>query len=502
MTETADGPAPRPAASSAVPSSAHVSGLAAGTGPASVGTGFVIVGAAICFLISLRQTLTIPILLTLTRVADFSDAVGATWATFLPLIVGAACSPIMARLSDLYGRRRILVICLVIAFIGSVIGPLGVGRTAETWTVLIGRALQGVGLATIPVVLAAAREMLSPRRMITSLAIFGGALGMGILLGAPVGEVIYQVAGWKVMFWGNAVVMAVLAASVMAVMPAQRPRIHPRFDVRGALLLPPAIVILLAVTLQAPTWGHRSPITLTTVAIGLVLLAVWATTALRTRTPLVNVRSFRHPSVVFAHLASFALGWILLTNTLLVAIQVQEENIASGRAWAPEATFLVTLPVVAALLFVGPCAAVIAQRFGPKTLLVTGGVLALAGFVLRVYASPTAVLGTVWATFIAIGATLATTAIPMLLNIISSGPRVGALNGMNWMLRLAGMTIGGATVLDIATNFTIEAGGTSSPTWQAMWLVLVSSALVTVLLVLCAVLLPLPRRTKAAPPRR
>lgn len=464
--------------------------------PLRSGLGFIILATAICFLVSLSQTLSIPIMLTLTNPSELRDATGAAWATYAPLILAAGATPIVSRLSDLHGRRAMMAVCLAIALVGSLIGPLGTSPDAATATAVIGRALHGIGYAIVPVVLAAARDVLHPDRMLAGMSAFGAGLGMGGIVGAPLGGILFELVGWRPVFWGYAVCCALALYFVYAVTPVSAQRLNARFDWRGAVLLPLGVMTLLTVALQAPSWGYQAPLTLSLTALGTIALALWVITALRTRSPVFNLRAFRHRSVRLAHFASAGIGWIIITNTLLVALQLHAERRSGGLMWTLLPPLMILLPTLAALVCAGPCSALIVQRWGPRVLLLTGALTAFVGFVLRLYAAQTSVLAVIWATVIATGATLAATALPMLLNLFSSAQRIGALNGMNWLMRIIGTSLGGAVVVQIATTFAVTSTESSSENWRTMWVVLLVSALVSAIVVALAVVMPMPTRRR------
>lgn len=461
------------------------------------GAPFIVFGALLCFAIAVQHTLSVPIMLTLTAPGEIADATGATWATFLPFFAGAVAAPIMARLSDLHGRRTMLVACLAAMAVGSIIGPLGAGQPAETVTVLIGRGLQGVGFAAIPVLMAAAREMLSRQHMLIAVAVFGAVLGTAGGIGAPLGSLIYESLGWRAVFWISAVcALALLAVSPLCV-PPSTPRLSGSFDVRGAILLSATTVGTLLLITQGSAWGGSPMLFLATLGLTLLIGATWVVTAWRTRSPVVNVRSFRQRGVVFTHLAAFGVGFGVMTNTLITGMQLQRIHDRADFGWLPLAAVLILLPLVSAMLFTPWLSVLTVRLLGVRALLVIGAVVMLAGFALRLYVSPNGTVSVIWSTVIALGAALALAAIPLLLNRLASMQRIGAINGMNWTMHLYGLVSGAAVVIGVGA--VAASGSAGAPSWQAMWVIQLSAALVAVAVVAFAVLIPLPDRDRRRP---
>lgn len=131
----------------------------AAVGEPSTGTGIIVVAGFSCLVVALQQTLVVPAVPVLPGLLGVSP-VAVSWLVTATLLTGAVATPIIARLSDMFGRKRMLILSMVFVLIGSVIAPLG-----GLGTLISGRALQGLGTALVPVAMAQMRDSLPARRV-------------------------------------------------------------------------------------------------------------------------------------------------------------------------------------------------------------------------------------------------------------------------------------------------------------------------------------------------
>ena len=134
--------------------------------------------AACGMLTSLQFTLIVPILPLMPALLG-TTAADASWLITVTLLTGVVGTPVVTRLADLHGRRRMLLVAMALLVAGSVIAAVVPGFLA----VLIGRALQGFGTAVVPIGIALLSALVSRRRAVLGIALMSGTLGMGSALG-------------------------------------------------------------------------------------------------------------------------------------------------------------------------------------------------------------------------------------------------------------------------------------------------------------------------------
>ncbi|MDN2495720.1 MFS transporter [Nocardia nova] len=226
------------------------------------------------------------------------------WALTISLIAGAVAAPLLGRLGGGRRRRETILSALVVVGAGCVLSALPWGFE---W-LLVGRAMQGVGLGLVPLAITAARDGLPEEKQPSGIALIGVTTAAGLGVGYPVAGLITAYAGLAAAFWVGALLTAVtIAVSAWALPPNpdRRPR---RLDAVGLGLLGVAIVALLLACSQGPQWGWTSPALVSAVVVAVVVTCAWTWWELRHRTPLVDVRLLRHPSVLAADLMVVLVG--------------------------------------------------------------------------------------------------------------------------------------------------------------------------------------------------
>lgn len=173
--------------------------------------------------------------------------------------------------------------------------------------------------------------------------------------------------GWRAVFWVNLPLGLSVLALAAVTLPADEPERGAGMDWCGALTLVPGLVMIVLALMQGRPWGWKSTMTITLLAAGAVLIAVFALAEPRRRSPLVPLallrrRNFPADNAVLA-LVQFALTGL----TVFAAIYVQELL-----GLRPVTAGLSLLPVMVPLLVLSPLAGRIYDRAGPRAL-VSGG---------------------------------------------------------------------------------------------------------------------------------
>jgi MFS family permease len=123
---------------------------------------------------ALQQTVVLPLVPELPRLLGAS-ADGASWVVTATLISGALATPVVSRLADMLGKRLMVMLCLILMVTGSALGALSDSLSL----VIAARALQGVGMALIPVGIAILHEQLPPDRVPLGVALMSATLAIG-----------------------------------------------------------------------------------------------------------------------------------------------------------------------------------------------------------------------------------------------------------------------------------------------------------------------------------
>jgi MFS family permease len=220
-----------------------------------------------------------------------TDASSVSWVLTGFALVGAASAAISGRLGDVFGRKRVLVILLVLSLAGSMIslvfGSIGGGTILG---VIIGRAVQGLAGGLLPLCFGIIREHVQPKQLAIAVSLVAGTAGIAGALGNVVAGTVVDAFGWRYIFVvaGGLAVITIGAAMLLPRSVIEGPR--DRVDWIGGVLFAPALALVLFGINVSNGLGWGSPLTLGTIVAGLVILAGWAAWEMRTDQPMVNVR--------------------------------------------------------------------------------------------------------------------------------------------------------------------------------------------------------------------
>lgn len=418
---------------------------------------------ALCGMVaSLQFTVIVPALAALPGILEVT-ANDATWIITVTLLTSTVATPILSRMADMYGKRRMIVIALVAMTLGSLIAAIG----ATFWFVIVGRALQGFAAATIPIGISLLRDILPAHRAGSAVALMSATLGIGSALGLPLSGVLFGSFGYTSLFWVGAV-LGTLFAGLVSLFVAESPvRIGGRFDVLGAVVLSIALIAALLAISKASVWDVRLIIALLVLAAAVT--AVWILYELRASQPMVDIRTCMRRPVLLTNIASFFTSVAMFANLAITPFQVQGPT-ASGYGFglSVAGAGLVLVPSAIAMVVLSPLTGGLLDRYGGKPVLIPGVALMAAGFVGRgLFASELwqIVLG---ATVVGIGTALAFAAIPTL--IMSSVPltETASANGVNSLIRSFGTATCSASVALIVSAMPVRVGDEIVPSWEAI----------------------------------
>lgn len=446
---------------------------------------------SLCGMVSALQfTLVIPLLPEFPQLLDISTS-DSSWLVTATLLTAAVGTPIIARMADMYGKRRMLLVSLGAMILGSVICALEVSFV----TMIVGRALQGFGAALIAVGISILRDKLPPERIGTAVALMSATMGIGSALGLPLAGLLSDWLGWHSIFWFGAVASAVLVVALLVVVEESPVRTPGRFDVAGAVVLSAALVCLLLPISKGSAWGWGEPRVVGLLVASLLLLAVWVPLELRVNQPMVDLRTSAQRPVLMTNLASVFAGMAMFVN-MLVTVQVLQQPVASGAGFGLGVTAagLAMVPSGLAMVAMSPISGWSLERWGGRAVLVVGAGLMGLTYVGRVFYADSVAAVVVGSTLVGIGTALAFAAMPTL--IMSSVPitETASANGLNSLVRSLGTSLASTLVAAIMATFTVEVGGTYFATQDGFRAVLALGAVAAAVCVALAALIPVDRR--------
>ncbi|WP_187369071.1 MFS transporter [Baekduia soli] len=406
---------------------------------------------------AMGQTTLFPALSELIR-ALHTDAGSVAWTFSGYMVSAAVLTPVFGRLGDMFGKRVILVLALVLFTVGNVISALG-----DTLVIVVlGRVVQGASVGVFPLAFGVIRDEFPPERVRTGVGVISGTVGVGSGVGLVVGGLLVDHADYHWIFWASAMVGAVSAVACRLYIPESLVRRPAPVDIRGAVVMAVGLVLPLVAISEAKTWGWASPRTLGLIAAGAVVLAGWVVLERATEHPLVNMRTLGQPPVLATNVVTILIGFGMFGSYVLVP-QLAQAPSSGGFGFGDDATIagLLLVPGSLLMLVTGPVSGMIGARFGSRIPLAVGGVINGAGMLALAWSHGSYLLVLVLTSVALTGVGLGYAALPNL--IIDAVPRseTGEATGVNTVMRGIGAALGGQVVATILAGS--AAAGSTAP---------------------------------------
>ncbi|MGC8480723.1 MAG: MDR family MFS transporter [Acidimicrobiales bacterium] len=278
-----------------------------------------------------------------TIVGDLHGLTRLSWVVTAYLLTSTASAPLYGKIADLYGRKRIFLVAIVIFLIGSALSGV-----ANSMNQLIAfRALQGLGAGGL-IVLATTiiGDVVPPRERGKYQGYFGAVFGLASVAGPLVGGWLVQGPGWRWVFYVNVPIGIVALVLITVTLHTPRMRVSTPIDYLGSLLVVGGISALLLVTVWGgQTYAWSSPQVLLTAAGGIVLLIAFGVRERVAADPILPLRLFRIRVFSVANLAGFLVGASLFGAVVYLPTYLQ-----AARGVSASTSGMLLLPLMAGVL--------------------------------------------------------------------------------------------------------------------------------------------------------
>jgi EmrB/QacA subfamily drug resistance transporter len=249
------------------------------------------------FLAALDQTIVATALPTIGR--QFHDVTSLSWVISAYLLASTAVAPVFGTLSDIYGRRAMIITALSLFIAGSVLCA-----TAPNMVVLIAaRGLQGLGGGGIlPIVQTVISDVVTPRERGQYQAYFSGVWVTAGIGGPILGGLFAEHLHWSMIFWIN-LPLGLVSLAILLPKMSKIPLFHRRRKVDwlgGVLLMASAVAVMLVLTWGGNRFAWASPTILAMTAAAAVLAFAFVWHALRTTEPFLPLSLMSGSVVPFA----------------------------------------------------------------------------------------------------------------------------------------------------------------------------------------------------------
>lgn len=428
-------------------------------------TAILIVMASMAMLVMFTEVMLVPALPTMYQ--DFpKQTEWIAWVLSIYMLVGAVATPLVGKLGDIYGKKRVLIIVMsiyLVALLGSGfsidISKLLFGE-ANIFVLLFFRALQGIGMGMFTLAFGIVRDTFPKERIPVAIGTISAMFSVGVSIGLVGGGYITSVARWPDAF--HIVLPFFFVLTIAAAYLIHDPRIvhRGRLDVPGAFTLGIGIMALLLALTQGEKWGWTSGATLALFATFAIAIVVFVVIEVRTKDPIVRPSLMANRGILGGNVVALFVGicMFMVYQTLPFFL---ETPTAAGGYYGLTDTFTVGLymfPSALAQLFFGPFGGKMSKKIGPSNVLALGMAIMTAGFVSLVYLN--ADFWQLTVSMVIFGSGIALCMVSMINVVVESCPQseFGVASGMNTLFRIVGGSIGPvlATVILASSAISVQ----------------------------------------------
>ncbi len=412
---------------------------------------------------SVLQAAVVPVIPTMSAQLEVGPAeIG--WVLTANLLSAAICTPVLSKLADRLGGRRVLIGILVVVVLGSLLCVLATSLPL----LVFGRILQGSAFAIFPIGVAVLRMTSDHRRLAHAIGLMSGMMAAGAGLGMVAAGVL--VAGnrpYQLVFWMLLALSVLSLAWVGLAVPATPGAAvpGPGADMVGVLLLAIGLCAVLLALAEGP---RRSAGLAVGVGLGgIACLVLWCLHERRTAAPLVPPRALAGRRVTPAHIAAGLVGAAMYFQFLGIAQFVQADPGVDGYGFGASvlaASVVFLLPGAAAGFAAAAVSGRLVHRFRGDRVLAAMCIIGVIAFVLLVLARDRPWQLIVAAVVVNIFVSGSYAALPSLLTDAVPQADTAVANGVNAIARIVGSSIASATVASLFATVTVVGTGRPSET--------------------------------------
>lgn len=447
---------------------------------------FVVLATAVAAF-SLLQSLVVPVLATIQEDLH-TDQSTATWVLTAYLLAASVATPIVGRVGDAVGKKKMMLVTLGLLAAGSLLAALA----TSVGVLIVARVIQGFGGGVLPLAFGMIRDEFPAAKVGAAVALMASLTAVGSGLGSVIAGPIVTSLGYHWLFWLPMIVTLLAGVATFAYVPESRILNPTKIRLLPAALLSAWLICLLFPLSKAPHWGWAAPRTLGLFAASIVLVVVWIWVEQRSDAPLIDMRMMRLPAVWTLNLVAFLVGIGMYASFGFVPQFVQTPT-SEGYGFGATITEsgLMLLPSALAVLTVGLLSGRVTRRFGDKRVIITGTILMTLSFALLTGAHDEK-----WQLYLAnlilgLGIGASFSAMSSLIVEAVSVDQTGVASGMNANIRTIGGSVGAALMGTVVAAGAVAGGLPKESGYTHGFLMLTGlSALAT----LAALIIPVVRR--------
>jgi EmrB/QacA subfamily drug resistance transporter len=341
------------------------------------------------------------------------------------------------RLGDIFGRRRMFLLGVVVFALSSATA----GLAAHQVDLVLSRVVQGVGAALMmPATLSIITDAFPAHERGKAMGTWAGVSALALAVGPVLGGFLTEHVSWRAIFYLNIpVAVGAVAASLFAVRESRDTTVGREVDYAGVAILTGSLTALILALVEGNSWGWGSTEIVAPLTGAAVGLAAFVAVELRVRVPMVEFHFFADRNFLGAVAVALVVTFAMMGVFFFLAIYMQDilgySPLAAGVRFLPSTLMIVT---------VAPIAGRLADRFGPRWLIAAGLTIVAAALFTFSGIAVDSGYGDLLPGFMLLGVGIALTMSPMTsaaMNAVSV-EKAGIASGVLSMFRMVGGSLG------------------------------------------------------------
>lgn len=451
----------------------------------------------IATMVMYAETMLIPAIPDLIK--DFHISYGmSSWILTAYLIAGAIMTPITGKLSDIYGRKKMLLIVMGIYAVGVSLG----GFVTDIYQMLAIRIIQGVGMSMFPIAFAIIRELFPRSKIAIGQGVITSMFAAGAVIGLVAGGHLIQNFGWNATFFSIIPVVIALLVVIARFIHvdeshllenAKHGKNNPKnkIDVQGAITLTVTIsAFLMALTMVENGDGANSFSVIGLVVIGIIYMILFAIIEKRSSSPLVSMKVLTNKIILPSNIMIMIVGLSMFMVFQTIPVLVRSPS-PLGFGENPLMTSNVQLPFALVLLIFGPTSGFIISKLGSTKPIIVGSIISTIGFADLYLNHSTELLVSVNLAILSTGLSLTNVGAMNVIMLSTPKQDIGVSLGMSTLIRIVGASIGPAMAAMYMQTHTTTLPGIAGafPTADSYNLIFLTATLISCVSIVLSIVL-------------
>ena len=405
-----------------------------------------IILSSIALLTMYGETMLLPAIPDLVK--NFEIAYNtSSWILTAYLITGAVMTPIAGRLSDVYGKKKVLTIIMAIYVMGTLLG----GISTNIIFMIFSRIIQGIGLAMFPVAFGIIREKFPEKKLAIGQGIFTAVFSGGAVVGLGLGATIVEHFGWRMTFLSIIPFAIILLVIIIKYIHVIAEKLSSRIensvmDIKGTLIL----IIMTSVFLIALTLLPNSTLdnknnnlifTGLLFSLSIALFPLFIAIEKRSKSPLINLQLLKDTILLPTNILILTIGISIFIIYQSLPILIQSP-IPLGFGGSPVEAASVQLPFMVLSLIISISSGFLVSKIGNIKPTIFGSIISAIGFFLIYIYHSTEFIISIDLSIIAIGLSLIEIGAFNIVLVYSPLHLSGTSLGITMLLFLIGMSVG------------------------------------------------------------